>query len=118
MTDICSALEKLIEVLQLEGHELFEIFVAAQAVIGIAHIIITLVTIFGSIVGGYYFWECLKKYDYGDEVDRAGIGVLIGAVIGIILLIVSLTLYSGYMHIYYPEYTAAKEILHRLAYLV
>ena len=118
MTDIGTALEKLIEVLQIEGHELFEVFVAAQAAIGIAHIIIAFVTVFGAILSGYYTLRWAQRVDYGDEADRAPLSFFIGIVVGIVLLFVSLTIYSGYMHIYYPEYTAAKELLERLGYLM
>lgn len=118
MTDIGTALEKLIEVLQIEGHELFEVFVAAQAAIGIAHIIITFVTIFGGVLGGYYIWKWVKKIDFGDTADRGFACFLGEIVIGFILLFVSLAIYSGYMHVYYPEYTAAKELMERLGYMM
>lgn len=118
MTDIGTALEKLIEVLQIEGHELFEVFVAAQTAIGIAHIIIAFVTVFGAILGGYCIWKYINRIDFGDEVDRVGISCIMAIVVGIILLFVSLTIYSGYMHIYYPEYTAAKELMERLGYMM
>lgn len=118
MTDVGTALEKLIDVLQLEGHELFEIFVKAQGVIGLANILITLVSIFGGIFGGFYFWKMAKQHDWGfDDGEKVGIGFFGGIIIGLLLLITSYSLFSGYMHIYYSEYTAAREVISHIRYL-
>lgn len=118
MTDIGTALEKLIDVLQLEGHELFEVFVKAQGVIGVAHILIAILVVFGGVFGSYYIWKLAKKYDWCyDDGEKTLLVLVSGIVIGVILFVLSYCLFSGYMHIYYPEYTAARELISQIGYL-
>ena len=52
-----------------------------------------------------------------DDEEIVGIGFFGGVIIGLLLLITSYSLFSGYMHIYYPEYTAAREVISHIRYL-
>ena len=113
------ALEKLIEVLQLEGHELFEVFVKAQCAIGIANLIGTFVVIATSLICGIWGYRLAQKMDWGfDEGEQVFIAFVIAAIGGIIMLLLSVTAISAYLHIFYPEYTAAKELIYQIHYLI
>ena len=111
---IGEALEKLIEVLQLEGHELFRIFTDVQPAIAICNLIVGLSVLFGAIMGVILIHKIGKKRDWfcdaGDD-DIIFIYLMIGIVCGLVSLILSVVITGVYLHMNYPEYFAAKELI-------
>lgn len=114
---IGEVLEKLIEVLQLEGHEIFRIFTEVQPAIAICNGIVVLFGIVGFFLGGYLGCKyCEKDKDDKDSFDDDDIVFII--IIALVGLIISLLL-SGvcvhiYMHINYPEYFAVKDLINQI----
>ena len=122
-TGLGEALEKLIEVLQLEGHELFRIFVEVQAALAIRNLIFTIVSIVGLIVGFKIGYKLAARLDWivddGDEIpESVFMGIFVGIGLMFIALILSLSIASVYMRSVYPEYYAAKELILQMSYLV
>lgn len=117
MTDIASVLEKLIDALQLEGHELFRIFAEVQGMKAIGDAAIVIGGILGLFIGAYLGNKWLNSTEKLDDDDIGFIVViaLVGLVIGLILSGVGVHVY---MHINYPEYFAAKELLSRIALMM
>ena len=116
-TGLGEALEKLIEVLQLEGHQLFEVFVKAQYAIGIANLIGTFIIIATTLICGIWGYRLARKMDFDEDV-RVFFALVTAAIGGIIMLLLSVTAISAYLHIFYPEYTAAKELIYQIHYLI
>ena len=111
---IGEALEKLIEVLQVEGHELFRIFTDVQAAIGMCNAIIVLFSLLGAIVGFILTHKITKKkgwfsvWEYEDIIFIYLIGTVACCAI---LLILGTVVTDIYLRINYPEYYAAKELI-------
>ena len=114
---IGEALEKLIEVLQLEGHELFRIFTEVQPVIAICDAVVVLSTFIGTILGVVLIRKIEKKKKWFDGWDYEGIiitYVIMAAVCLLVSLILSATITHVFLQINYPEYYAAKELIRSL----
>ena len=124
MTDIGYALEKLIDVLQLEGHELFRIFTEVQFALAIQNVIFAVATIAGSVLGVIYGIKIseriIQKFDV-DSYDAPSIRWIIPCIcsmIGVFFFILIADAIVGiYMHAVYPEYYAAKELIQQIGYL-
>ena len=117
---IGEALEKLIEVLQLEGHELFRIFTEVQPVIAICNAIIVFVGISGAILSGIVVYKIGKKRDWfhnSDEVEIILICVLVALLGGLVSALLALSITDIFLRINYPEYFAAKELIGSLSFL-
>ena len=111
---IGEALEKLIEVLQLEGHELLKIFTEVQPVIAMCDMIMGLSAVIGGVLGVVLIHKIGKNRDWfcdsGDD-DIIFIYLVIGVVCGLVPLILSMGITQVYLHMNYPEYYAAKELI-------
>lgn len=124
MTDIGTALEKLIDVLQLEGHELFKIFaevqfaLAIQGAISIAALIIGICL--GVVYGNRLAEHLIRKFDI-DSYDSPIVNWIIPIICAIIglffLVLIADSITSIYMHAHYPDYYAAKELIRQIGYL-
>ena len=117
MTDIGTALEKLIDVLQLEGHELFRIFAEVQGVKAIGDGVIVIFGFLGLFLGGYLgnrWLNSIVKLDDEDVLGFTVIAALVGLIVGFILGSIGVHIY---MHLNYPEYFAAKELIIQISYL-
>ena len=117
MTDIGTALEKLIDVLQLEGHELFRIFAEVQGVKAIGDGVIAIFGFLGLFLGAYLgnrWLNSIEKIDDGVVVGFTIIAALLGLILGIILGSIGVNIY---MHLNYPEYFAAKELIYEIGRL-
>lgn len=117
MTDIGTVLEKLIDTLQLEGHELFRIFAEVQGMKAIGDAVIVIGGILGLLVGAYIGNKWLDSTEKLDDDDMGFIVIMavIGLVIGLILSGVGIHVY---MHLNYPEYFAAKELMSQIRYMI
>ena len=111
---IGEALEKLIEVLQLEGHELLRIFTEVQPTIAICDMIVGISTIIGAILGVVVVHKIGKKRDWFcdcGEDDIIFVYLMIGVACGLVSLILSAGITQVYLRMNYPEYYAAKELI-------
>ena len=116
MTDIGYALEKLIDVLQLEGHELFRIFTEVQGINAICDGVVILFGFIGLILGAYVGYRYIEPKDNWNEDDFGF--VLVSALIGLVVLLLFSALGTYiYMHLNYPEYFAAKELIYQIGQL-
>ena len=114
---IGEALEKLIEVVQLEGHELFRIFTEVQPVIAICDAIVVLCTFIGATLGIVLLHKVGKKRNWFGEYDDDEIVVTyicVAAISGVISLTISVVITHVYLYVNYPEYYAAKELIRAL----
>lgn len=116
MTDIGIALEKLIDVLQLEGHELFRIFAEVQGVKAIGDGVILISGFLGLFLGAYLGNRWLNSIENPDNDDVAFI-IFVTVVCAILGFILSSLGVHIYMHLNYPEYFAAKELINQISYL-
>ena len=111
---IGEALEKLIEALQLEGHEIFRIFTEVQPAIAICNAIIVLFGFIGAIVSVTLINKVGKKRDWFHDWEEGDMIFAYIFVVGI-SLIVSVALGAIvtdiFLRINYPEYYAAKELI-------
>ena len=116
MTDIGTALEKLIDVLQLEGHELFRIFTEVQGINAICNGVIVMFGFLGLILGAELGYRFVKSDDKlsDDDIFCILVIALVGLVISLILSGVGVHIY---MHLHYPEYFAAKELIYHIGSL-
>lgn len=114
---IGEALEKLIEILQLEGHEIFRVFTEVQPAIAMCNVAIVLSTFIGTIVGIVLIYKIAKKRkwfsDWNDD-DITITYIIIAFICFIISLILSAVIADVYLRINYPEYYAAKELIRLL----
>ena len=124
MTDIGTALEKLIDVLQLEGHELFRIFAEVQFALAIQNAISIAALIIGACLGVIYgnriAEHLIKKFDI-DSYDSPIVNwvmPIVGAIVGLFFFVlVADAITSIYMRGCYPDYYAAKELIRQIGYL-
>jgi hypothetical protein len=117
MSGIGEVLEKLIDVLQLEGHELFRIFTEVQPAIAICNAIVVLCVFIGAILGIVLLHKIAKKKNWfgdWDEDDIVIIYICTAAASGLILLILGVVVTHVYLYVNYPEYYAAKELISSL----
>lgn len=111
---IGEALEKLIEVLQVEGHELFRIFTVVQPAIAMCDMVVGLFTVIGGVLGVVLIHKIEKKRDWfcnTDIADMIFIYLIVGVVCGLVLLILSVSITDIFLRVNYPEYYAAKELI-------
>ena len=116
MTDIGTALEKLIDVLQLEGHELFRIFTEIQGLAAIGDGVILLCGFIGLFIGAYFGnkWLDTSEKLRDDDIGFIILIAVIGLTVGLILSALGVHIY---LHVYYPEYFAAKELIWQIGHL-
>ena len=110
-------LEKLIDVLQLEGHELFRIFTEVQPAIAICSAIVVLFSFIGAILGIVLLHKVAKKEKWFDnwcEDDIVITYVCTAVISALILLVLSAVVTHVYLYVNYPEYHAAKELISSL----
>ena len=125
MTDIGYVLEKLIDVLQLEGHELFRIFTEVQLALAIVNAVLLVASVAGlglGIVLGIKFSErIIQKFDvdrYDTEMVKWFFPILCAIVCFFIFLLTADAITSMYMYANYPEYYAATELMRRIGYMI
>lgn len=125
MTDIGYALEKLIDVLQLEGHELFRIFTEVQLALAIKNLILVIAMISGIVLGilfGMKFSEwIIQKFDvddYDSGIVRWLVPIIISMIGFVLFLVVADAIVGIYMYAKYPEYYAATELMRRIGYMI
>ena len=109
-------LEKLIDVLQLEGHELFRIFIEVQGINAICNGVVILFGFIGLFLGAYVGYRCIEPKENWNDDDFGF--VIVSALVGLVVLLI----FSGlgthiYMHLNYPEYFAAKELIFQIGQL-
>ncbi|MCK4528222.1 hypothetical protein KAW18_12695 [candidate division WOR-3 bacterium] len=111
---IGEVLEKLIYVLQLEGHELFRIFTEVQPAIAICNAIIILFGLVGGVASIALVYKIGKKRGWFRECDVVDIIIvfaIVGIICGVILGVLGMAITDVFLHINYPEYFAAKELI-------
>ena len=118
---IGKALEKLIEVLQLEGHELFRVFTEVQPAIAMCNAAIVLSIFIGTILAVVLIHNIGKKrgwfHNWIDD-DITITYIIIVFICLVISLILSAVIADVYLRINYPEYYAATELMRRIGYMI
>jgi len=124
MIDVGTVLEKLIDVLQLEGHELFRIFTEVQFALAIQNLILVIAVIIGLALGIVYGVRLSEHLIKNFEVDSYDSPILrwfiplLCAIGGMFLFaFIGDAITSIYMYAKYPEYYAAKELIRQISYL-